>query len=559
MLRAIRQLSFGTAPGEIALNTPFGFGRRCTPQSRALSLRQYLPEFFFLAFLVALACPPLFYKGIYFRDYSIIWEGAYRLYLGQIPYRDFDMPVGYGSLLFPALFFKAFGPTMKALVLCQVFLNFLFLLILDRMVRLFCRPEKHSKVTFPPLSIWTTRILSALFFTLSYCSSLTLPWYNSTAFLFEMLSLLAMLSSAEHSPNSRRFLSLVTASGALSMLTFMTKQDCGVFAAAINLSLVLLVHRKNRKNALLIYLGSLLVASAVLFLPFAKYSIFQSFNFGLGPHYSRASSIYLGRAINFFPSLVSGIAVILFLNRNKQETLPRVFLAFGFVAFSLAFQGSILSQTSGLSFTNEYALPFFFPVLFFLCRGKRWPVHLLTIGTLLWSCQFSFGSLYRAMRQPRLFLSWSHHPPGVLNDLDVNKNQKYTRVPTGAFEGAYVNGGFLRQMQKLNLDLKKRFPAQAIGALNMSELTPLAADLNFVPARGVPLWFHSGITLFGPKTTELRHRIESGEYDVIFIQNTHYGTPRELFESCEKGSYDRIAEIKTPHELAPVLVYARRN
>ena len=75
--------------------------------------------------LLLLACVPLFATFPYRLNIFLSWEGAYRLYKGQLPYRDFGMPVGYMYWVIPAIFFKIFGPQMITLVKAQVFINIL--------------------------------------------------------------------------------------------------------------------------------------------------------------------------------------------------------------------------------------------------------------------------------------------------------------------------------------------------------------------------------------------------------------------------------------------------
>ena len=45
---------------------------------------------------------------IYFRDYAIVFEGAHRMSLGQVPMKDFGTPVGPLVFLMPGIFFKYF-------------------------------------------------------------------------------------------------------------------------------------------------------------------------------------------------------------------------------------------------------------------------------------------------------------------------------------------------------------------------------------------------------------------------------------------------------------------
>ncbi len=73
----------------------------------------------FFAFL------PLFLKFPYRLNIYLTWEGAYRMSIGQIPYKDFGLPMGFGFWLIPATFLKIFGPAMINLIKAQAFINIL--------------------------------------------------------------------------------------------------------------------------------------------------------------------------------------------------------------------------------------------------------------------------------------------------------------------------------------------------------------------------------------------------------------------------------------------------
>jgi hypothetical protein len=69
--------------------------------------------------IVILALVPVFASFPYRLNIFLSWEGAYRMYLGQTPYKDFGTPVGYMYWVVPAMFFKIFGPQMITLVKAQ--------------------------------------------------------------------------------------------------------------------------------------------------------------------------------------------------------------------------------------------------------------------------------------------------------------------------------------------------------------------------------------------------------------------------------------------------------
>src|ERR1700754_4845615 len=76
-----------------------------------------------LAVAFAFCFVPLLFNNPYRINIFLSWEGAYRMSIGQMPFRDFSLPMGYGYWVIPALFFKVFGPYMYSLIEAQVFIN----------------------------------------------------------------------------------------------------------------------------------------------------------------------------------------------------------------------------------------------------------------------------------------------------------------------------------------------------------------------------------------------------------------------------------------------------
>src|ERR1700712_5079855 len=76
-----------------------------------------------LYIIILFCCVPLFLSFPYRVNIFLSWEGAYRLYLGEIPYKDFGLPMGFTFWVVPAIFFKIFGPYLITLIKAQVFLN----------------------------------------------------------------------------------------------------------------------------------------------------------------------------------------------------------------------------------------------------------------------------------------------------------------------------------------------------------------------------------------------------------------------------------------------------
>src|SRR6185436_17884886 len=143
--------------------------------TQIMSLRRMLPIAEILVIII-IACIPLFASFPYRLNIFLSWEGAYRLYLGQVPYRDFGMPVGYMYWVIPAMFFKIFGPQMITLVKAQVFINILSGLAFRS---IFKNLQVHYAIRF----------LSVLVFCLSYSFFNYWPWYNHTVIVYEFIAL----------------------------------------------------------------------------------------------------------------------------------------------------------------------------------------------------------------------------------------------------------------------------------------------------------------------------------------------------------------------------------
>jgi hypothetical protein len=207
--------------------------------------------------IVVLAAVPLFISFPYRVNIFLSWEGAYRLSEGQVPYRDFGMPLGFMYWVVPALFFKIFGVQMITLVKAQVFLNIISGLAFRSMLR---------SLDAPP----GVRFLSVLLFCVSYSFFNFWPWYNHTVIVYELAGLAFLLKYTSGEGGKRRWW-LLAASGVLVFCSFFTKQDGG--ALAFMLAFALLVYNGvARKDwpALLVFTGSFMLAALCIMAPGAS-------------------------------------------------------------------------------------------------------------------------------------------------------------------------------------------------------------------------------------------------------------------------------------------------
>ena len=163
------------------------------------------------AFLLVWYCG---HRGVFLQDQSMVFDGAWRLLQGQVPYRDTLYPFGPVTFLIQELFFKLFGVNFSATVISAAVLNAIAALIVVRIVRrLFPREKSIAVVAGVVTACW----FQAPFGTL---------WFEQTAFFFALLALFAVLEG-ELSGSSWRY-PLHALGGFLLAWSVLSKQNAGI-------------------------------------------------------------------------------------------------------------------------------------------------------------------------------------------------------------------------------------------------------------------------------------------------------------------------------------------
>ena len=307
-------------------------------------------------------------KFIYFRDYSIIWDGAYRLTQGLSPYTDFGIPVGPISFYLPALFFYLFGASWLNLQLSQLVISIALILIAWQLLN----------------EIQLSKYLSYLglaFFTLNYIILLSHPWYNITAAFLFLLNILLILKYRSHT----NFLA-----GLICIACIFTKQDYGLMSLISSLVLVLFTNKDHLNNKVVsipnnfidlfkrlnakrffFFLFGLLIASSIFLFIFDNSQFSYWFNYGQFPHNMRRPSVI--RTFLNTRFILSMLCLWLAL-RKKDVSL--------IVSFLVLMTSYFCSQTSGLQYTSGF-FAFLAPlVLIKFYQSSRGNYNLLSIFTI---------------------------------------------------------------------------------------------------------------------------------------------------------------------------------
>ncbi|SFW32807.1 hypothetical protein SAMN05661012_01162 [Chitinophaga sancti] len=523
------------------------YPRICMPSTYAPFSRKsaFITE---LVIIIGLALFPLFVPLPYRVNIFLSWEGAYRISQGQLPYRDFGLPLGYGFWIVPALFFKIFGPYLVSLVKAQVFMNIV--------AGIAFRSVLKSLDVKPVI-----RVLSVLLFVLSYSLFNFWPWYNQTVIVYELVGL-AFLFRYLMGPQGRiRFLHLFLAA-LFTFLSFFTKQDGG--GLALLLSLALLAYNSlNEKRLweLSLYLAFYGLIAAIFIVPFLHYGFGYWFNHGQTPHNSRLSLydiiselLYQSQWIKFYIVMIVIVLIPSFKQfksfwQDKQAMLFTL-LTLGILAESAIFQVTSYTPPDNNIFFHAFAFAFIasrLVVQLHIDLSRKATFGTAALLVLLW-WSGTFWKYFDKVTSRLLPHGESVKLPSLKADTsftafeptvsktgeNVVSRSNYmiewdtTDIPTSkwifsdlkAFKGIYMPPQTVEGMRKImDLPVVKNHK-QELKVLNMTELTPLAAEMPYVPETGAdnPLWYHLGVGMFNKQLAVFTQKVRNQHYDVVLYE-----------------------------------------
>ena len=514
--------------------------------------------------IVIIALIPLFPDMPYRLNSYLSWEGAYRMANGQMPFRDFGMPLGYMYWVIPALFFKIFGPQMIVLVKAQALINIISGLSFRWILKSFKVPAA--------VSLAAVIVLCFTFLLPNYW-----PWYNNTVIFYELIAL-AFLSHFLTRPVVSRWQYIWPAlAGAFVFFSFFTKQDGGGLALLVCLALLIYdVITEKRWLPVLFFIGGLLATALIIILPLTPYGFGYWFNYGQAPHSSRISlsdilkEFLLGSQwLKFYLAL---IIILLFATiknfraflRDKQQMLFAL-LTLGILAEAAIFQVTSYLPEDNNIFFHAFAVAYILTLLCALLpiRLNTWKTAIiLNACVLLWWSQAYWKYIERFVipSEPETFTT--HTYEGYTYADVVNKNTYMIEIDTTAVplhEWRLTSLPTLRKVllpgptadgveRLMSSDLVKN--GKNLKVLNMSELTTLAAEIPFEleTGSGYPLWFHKGVGMFEKETNMFINRVKDNYYDLVLFEYVPYSNNIYPFSvrAALKENYNRVDTFPVP-------------
>ncbi len=511
---------------------------------------------------------PLLIKLPFRVNIYVTWEGAYRMYLGQLPYKDFGMPLGYGFWIIPFVFFKIFGPYMITLIKAQAFINFMSLLTFRGIMKIF----KLNEATI-------------FFSILVMCLSFTLinfwPWYNHTVFFFELVAVYFVLL---YVMKRTKFYYLIV-SALFVWLALLTKQDGGALSVLFVFSILIIdfVYTKNWKS-LFIMLGSFIFFYLILVLPFLQYDFSYWFNYGQSPHYSRVSSYHFINDIftqsDWLKGYFLSVAIIIIYKINKTG-LKATWEDKNFVLFSLFTIGiilqSIIIQVTSFSpptvnfYFHSFVIAFIFYNLQNSIRFNNALVFIIiSFLIFFWKSDnyWKYSQPVIAKIAPSLLTpppsdvvakgNWAAKSDSVIKHEPVIwiesgfETLKRIKIPKNTQEGL---------IHIKNLPIAK---SENLKVLNMSNLSFLAYELQYEPSKGddFPLWYHKGVAVFDREIAMLCEKVQNSEYDIILFEDmpdVDNFFPYEV-RDCALQNYVKTTKFLSPtgYKTDSVEVYVKR-
>lgn len=478
--------------------------------------RKPITEKQLLALELIIAClfclAPLTFNNPYRINIFLSWEGAYRMYLGQMPFRDYSLPMGYAYWVVPALFFKVFGPTFYSLIKAQVLIN---------LVSIFTFRSVLKMLDVRPVVI----LFSVIVLCFSYVSFNFWPWYNHTVFVYEIVAFYFILRAILINTDWKVWLNLALGAFFIFFSIF-TKQDIGGMGLLVIYGILTYnawLERSIRKW--LAFTGFFVLFTLAFVLPLLPYDFLYWFNHGQPPHHSRLVLMdFLDEIVGwaYWEKFFLFIAVLFVMDKAREgkafwENRREVF--FAFITIAIILQAMIIPVTSPVPEKNEH---FFYAFGFAYCMAnlrlglalRRIPYLAICVSLIVfWWAGIYWRNVARLI---------SKKPPVVAKNEQASQHRYRLAKEYKSMERLFLAEETLEGIRKImNLPVVRNTDPKELKVLNMSELTSLAYEIGFTPLVDQPMWFHQTVSIFDKDVQWFCQNVAERKYDLVIFESVN--------------------------------------
>jgi len=177
------------------------------------------------------------HRGLFLLDHSAVFDGAWRILQGQVPYRDFYMAFPPIMFWIQAAFFKFVGLNFSSMVLSAAVVNVLATASIMRIV--------HCLAIGSSLPTLIAGIVTAIWFQPPFGTL----WMEQVAFLFACGALLCTLEAGRLTHRLSILFWLLA--GCCMTFSFLSKQNAGAFFAPVCIGVILIQNWRTGRRFLL--------------------------------------------------------------------------------------------------------------------------------------------------------------------------------------------------------------------------------------------------------------------------------------------------------------------
>lgn len=425
-----------------------------------------------------------------FRDYTVIFEGGYRILFGHIQYLHFYFPSGPMVFLIQGFFQFLFGSNLFAMA----FHSFFLAIILSGTFYLSVRKEFD----------WVLSSIFAIFFYISFNGLMFTPWYDQVAYFFFFLNIFLLMKYYKHLllPRSTYFLSAI-----LVMFSFYSKQDVGLLQAFFILIYFIINYPKEIRNTLKYYLLPLIFLIGGVFYILSFFTdISYWFNLGQYPHSARFSHLFITiKLFNIISSWKFYLSIFIIYKilsakfHNGNITYIRLMCLFLIVAVT-----PLITQVTSRSHiqTLVTGIPLLLFILYLLIKKD--------IKGIIKNYKFIFG-LFMTILLLLTVAPLETYGKTTTSYFDSNLG----RIDKGCYSGALIPISALEGLNTIREIIEKNNNS----FISFTEYQFLYCDYGIEPPKGIPLCFHK-VCFWEININNTLKVVEDISPKVILLQNS---------------------------------------